>query len=460
MARSQETDRRYLEQKSGKWRVTVAVPRDLQGTLGTRLKRSLNTDSLAVANALKWPVIAEFKDEIAKASSTSKPKALLVEAVEIARYRSLAIDAAELAVIDEAIVLRAEEIQGPPIGFDTDEPLFDPEREQEAFRYVATARGEATPLDLHHQRYLDGSNVKPRTKGDDVRALKFLTEWCVKNGVEQTVQAITKRRAVRFMDDLPALMPGRESATLQKYLNRLSRYWQWLNRRDVVETDVWSGLKLPTKSLERGTQERPFTDAEMTKLLEGEAAQVLHDLMRIAALTGARLEAIVDLRVDGCSEGLFLFKPQKKERGERAVPIHTELFEIVSRRCAGKAGQDSLFPEWPPPKKSTSERERSFKASNAFTDYRRSVGVEEMVEGKRRSLVNFHSFRRWFITKAEQAGQPESIIAAVVGHKRQGMTLGRYSAGPSREQARACVEAVRLPEMTDTPDGNGRAKGA
>ena len=53
--------------------------------------------------------------------------------------------------------------------------------------------------------------------------------------------------------------------------------------------------------------------------------------------------------------------------------------------------------------------------------------------------------RRWFITEAERADQPESIIAAVVGHKRHGMTLGRYSAGPLLEQARRCVEAVKLP---------------
>ena len=63
----------------------------------------------------------------------------------------------------------------------------------------------------------------------------------------------------------------------------------------------------------------------------------------------------------------------------------------------------------------------------------------------RRSLVNFHSFRRYFITKAEQADQMEHIIAVVVGHKRTGMTLGRYSGGPLLEQARRCVEAVRLP---------------
>jgi intergrase/recombinase len=64
-----------------------------------------------------------------------------------------------------------------------------------------------------------------------------------------------------------------------------------------------------------------------------------------------------------------------------------------------------------------------------------------MVPGKERCLVNFHSIRRWFITKAEQADQPESIIAVVIGHKRKGMTLGRYSASPLMEHARRCVEA-------------------
>ena len=63
----------------------------------------------------------------------------------------------------------------------------------------------------------------------------------------------------------------------------------------------------------------------------------------------------------------------------------------------------------------------------------------------RRPRHNFHSFRRYFITKAELADQMEHIIAVVVGHKRTGMTLGRYSGGPLLEQARRCVEAVKLP---------------
>ena len=130
--------------------------------------------------------------------------------------------------------------------------------------------------------------------------------------------------------------------------------------------------------------------------------------MRIAALTGARLEAIVDLKVKDCRDGTFTFKPQKNEPGARDVPIHSDLLNTVDRRTYGKAAEDNVFPEWPPIAKKDSMRERSFKASNHFTKYRREVGVEDLRVGKRRSLVNFHSFRRWFITQAERAGQPES----------------------------------------------------
>jgi hypothetical protein len=88
------------------------------------------------------------------------------------------------------------------------------------------------------------------------------------------------------------------------------------------------------------------------------------------------------------------------------------------------------------------------------------VGVEEVVPGRRRSLVNFHSFRRYFITKAEQADQMEHIIAVVVGHKRTGMTLGRYSGGPLLEQAGRCVEAVRLPfEPASSTPSKGTPRG-
>lgn len=79
---------------------------------------------------------------------------------------------------------------------------------------------------------------------------------------------------------------------------------------------------------------------------------------------------------------------------------------------------------------------------------------EGKVEGQRRSLVKFHSFRRWFVTEAEQAGQQESIISEVVGHEegRKSITLKVDSRGPSEDQKRRCVEAVRLPSQASKHD--------
>ncbi|SOR32665.1 protein of unknown function [Methylorubrum extorquens] len=65
--------------------------------------------------------------------------------------------------------------------------------------------------------------------------------------------------------------------------------------------------------------------------------------------------------------------------------------------------------------------------------------------------MNFHSFRRWFITKAERAGVDGDLLAAIVGHRRSGLTLGRYSEGLEMEAAKAAVAKVRLPPLDGTP---------
>lgn len=450
------SDRMFLELHGNKWRVVVNVPKKLRGELGSKLKKSLGTDSLKEANRLKWDVIAELKATISQAENPSlslesarlmSREQAMQQAIRFAEQRKGVFDLKQRDQIDEEIDWQAESLAGRPIATDEDDhEVFDPERLHLAKDFAQLARGDRTPIDLHHEKYLGMSHVKARTLADDKRAMKLLKDWCNKAGVPPHLQAMTKKEAVRFCDELPILAANLSPVTLNKYVSRLSVYWTWLENRHEVDSNIWHGRRLREPQQTTDQKERPFTDDEVNTLLKGPAKPEMYDLMRIAALSGARLDAIVCLKVKDCrDDGVFVFKPQKKEPGPRLCPIHSNLVEIVERRKKGKGPEEDIFPEWPGVKKSTSLRERSFKTSNEFTEYRRSVGVEDRREGKRRGLVNFHSFRRWFITKAEQAGQPESTIAVVVGHKRQGMTFGVYSGGPLLEQARHCVEAVKLP---------------
>ncbi|MCZ8352459.1 MAG: hypothetical protein O9352_21385, partial [Rhizobium sp.] len=88
---------------------------------------------------------------------------------------------------------------------------------------------------------------------------------------------------------------------------------------------------------------------------------------------------------------------------------------------------------------------QSMPAVKAFTYYRRKLGISELAESTGQDRVNFHSFRRWFITKALQAGQPELVVQIVVGHKPQSVAASVYLGGLTMEQMKECVEAVKLP---------------
>ena len=451
MARSAANNREHLEQHRGKWRVSIAVPKALHHKLGTRLKRSLNTDSLTIANQLKWPIIHEFKALIAQGGGSKTDIRAIAEEFRRQRKRAQSDDEAE--EIETHISATIDHLLGPSIGENVDpsgepHPVYAPERAREAAEFSKVLHGRATPIEQHHVHYMGQLTVKPRTQSDDLRAIGLLQRWCADSGIDAHLQSFpTRRSALAFADDLQAMEPNLSPVTLNKYLRRLSRYWQWLEKREEVASDVWKGVVLPVPEQAHDEKERPFTEEEMKKLLSGDAPQEMHDIMRIAALTGCRLDPIVCLRVRDCENGTFLFKPQKREKAARLCPVHSDLIEIVERRTRGKAPDDPIFPEWPAPKKSTSNRERSFKTSNQFTAYRRRVGVKDELPGRRRSLTNFHSFRRWFITEAERADQPGDLIAAVVGQKRAGIALGLYSAGPKLEQARRVVEAVRLPSL-------------
>ncbi len=453
-------DKQYLEWHGNQWRVRIKVPAAAQRVLGKKkLVHPLHTDSLTEANRKKKFEVMRFQAMI---QAALRPDAVSVDQLEAEarRFRKLVLAEREAPPkIDyddpeypEGIV-RQDEADGLVDRAYEIEEKFGPERAQSFYRY---ASGQVTPLKEHLDAWLNEKDFTGRTKYTHRRTVADLEAWCRNDSIEPTLEAVTRKVAGRFITE--SLIPGRSVKTINKHISALSTYWKWLMKRGHASENPWAGQSLakPRRHLQRKLGgKRPYTDEEVRTLVHGPATPLLRDAMKIAALSGMRIEEICSLRVADCAEDCFSVTRAKSPAGVRKVPIHSALREIVTARLDGKCPNDRIFDELPePPKSRAVDGRYSDPLSQAFTRYRRELGIDDRPEGEKQSNVDFHSFRRWFATKAHQALQNGATgftpwtIADVLGHDREqmalSMTLGRYAA-PSEEQARrACVEAVRL----------------
>lgn len=351
-----------------------------------------------------------------------------------------------------------EERLGPVIGADEHAPGRPVHaNEEEGVRLAGLVFGKVLPVDAELERFIAEQVRTVRYADRHRRAVARLKAWMLETLGTDDLRRVTRRSAGEFYDHL--LNAGVATATANSLTSSLVVYWRWMDRRIGIEGNPWVGQTRRARAGEAVADKRPFTDDEVARLLSGPTYGTLHDLMRIAALSGMRISEIARLTVETSADGVFRVTEGKTASSVREVPIHPDLKRLVDQRRCGKTEDVRLFDEL---KDSPSrKKEISAKASERFTEYRRKLGIDSRAEGQRQSDVDFHSFRRWFVTKAEMAGQPPHLISAVVGHVegRKGMTLGTYSGGPSRKQREAVVAAVRLPKGAPVASPGGPIMG-
>lgn len=446
-------DRKYLVQPraGGTWYVEITVPRPLRAVMGKKkLLRSLKTDDLRRAQGLRWHVVTELKAEIEAArggNGRTSAREVLEEALAWRDAIQKAPDPETQEVMRLALGDRVENWGGKPLPLDeeTGRPALPPD----AVAFVGVALGTSTPLDTYEERWLSGADYTERTKADCRTALRQFEAWCLEAGHPAVIERVNDKLAAEFRD-LGLIAKGVPWGTANKKLSMLRRYWTWLAKAGLGgDRNPWDrkSIKKPKRHLRppdaADAPERPFTDAEVRLLLGGKPDADLADIMRIAALSGMRLDEIGQLRVEDCRDGFFAITKAKTKAGIRDVPIHPDLATIVQRRCDGQPPGAFLFPDLPD---TGWDGNRTMAVSKRFATYRRRVGVNDKRAGARRSKVNFHSFRRWFATKCEEAGQTESVVARVMGHEKGlSITFGVYSQPELRALLAVCVGKVELP---------------
>lgn len=453
-------DTRWLIKRHKTWYAAMDVPRPLRSVVGRkRFVKSLHTHDLGVAVARRHAALAEFHREIEAAKRGPQGDDLVQEGLAW-RDTLERIDQGDQEVIrgHRCYAERGPWEQAPTRQEDArevalmalhdriDDMRFHAGRPEDAATLAGIAQGQATPLMAYVDAWIreGGSRgpVAPRTAAQYRTDISTFAEWMASQGLPVLIERVTKDVAGRWVTDMVA--KGEHRTTANRRVSAVSSYWRWLGKRTGHDGNPWTGQSLSRRRRPGEAKEkRSYMDEELLTLLSGDPGTELHDVIRIAALSAMRIEEIYLLRVADCAGAQFDIKRSKSPAGVRTVPIHSALAAVIDRRSKGKAPDDFLVHEAGPAPKPG--RERSMPASKRFGRYRSRVGVTDKAEGVRQDRVDFHSFRRWFVTKARQAGNDSAVVAAVVGHGAGNITDDIYSGGPSEEQKRACVESVRLP---------------
>lgn len=434
--------KQFLEWHGQQWRVVVKVPVRLRTIVGrTKLKHPLHTEDLKVANTRKWAVVERMKGILAEAERALTTKDPIDAEAMLLRLSNDDDDSKQYW-----LGVRAEQI----------ETKHGHER---AKAFADLASGRSTPLDHHLDAFIAyKATYSLGAQQDFRRVMDWLGHWLKDSQMSEAIEAVTRQAAGRFIDESLSVGRGRDKAAA--YLGFLREHWRWLKQRGHTLDNPWVDQELAARprahrDAEPDTGKRPFTDTELATLAYGPASSRLLDLMHLSALSGMRVEEICQLRIEDCLGGLFAIREGKTANAKRQVPIHSKLKAIVERRSKGKELTGYLIEDLPVVPKS--RESRSDPATKEFTRYRRKMNVDERPNGKAKSNVDFHSFRRWFMRKARDAmhagttGFDERTLVWVVGHvdssRDKTLDLSQMGyAGPDPVEAkRALVEAVKLP---------------
>ncbi len=457
----------YQRGRSANFYARVRVPPVVSPLLGSHLEKTLDTSRLAEARRRLPVIMADLRKRIEGARGDlgeGAEKARPKTADERARWwqahmneRGIDLNLDLPTDVAEGIEAEIDALRGRVVGEEqypdgSVEPVYA--NDAEALRFADIVFGRGLPIGRELDRFLAEREYPARTADKFRRAIRRLGDYLREEKKPDDAARLTRETAGRFVDGLYSA--GLKTPTVNDHVSKLNTYWVWLQDRVGLESNPWTGQTRTRKRDEATAKKRPYTEDEMRALLTGNTSRTLHDLMRIGALSGMRIEEIARQSVGTARGGLFRVRDGKTDASPRDIPVHSSLAPIVARRSLGKADGDLLFHEL---KASPSAmKERSNRASNAFTRYRRQVGVDEILRpGQRQSNVDFHSFRRWAATRAEEAGFLGQTISLVLGHVegRQGMTLGRYSQPEMLEVKRKLIESIQLPSGVpqDSPEG-------
>jgi integrase len=417
---------RFLEQRRRRWYAVLDVPVEVRKFIGKRrLVKSLGTDSLVQAQIRVLGVVQSWKEQIDKIKSqaagvdATSSEGIQPDAwrLEMMRLKALGAEDWEVdhALRDLAVDL-AEDGDG------------------DSYTSYSVATGKSVLLSEHLEGYLEDEVPDPKSKDMKTRHLSlFFKRFTLAEDVKQ--ESVAEWVEEVLLGELRV-----SHKTAKTYLSTYRTFWRYLGKKKLVPRSVAAFsdvLEAPTKGkkAKRDVRRGYFEPEDYKKILQAVPQDDINlsDLIRLAAHTGCRIDELCSLGLDDVNltdrVPYFLVKDAKTDAGNRKVPIHSAIKQLVAQlKDSSKDGyllSGLTFNKY---------GDRSNAIGKRFGRLKSSLGYG-------RELV-FHSFRRGVATQFENKGVPEVIAARILGHEFPTMSFGTYSGGADLETLRGAVELL------------------
>jgi integrase len=403
--------------------VSVQVPKDVRGLVGkAKLTKALGTDSPLMAARMAPSIVAEFKGLIDLARSNPNTdldqlrKEIQLAQVSLPETLERVINGRTYTISRDDLI---EDMAFDAFGGGT-------KNQREA---LSVTFGSGILLAEHYDNWSATLDLKPKTVTHyKVIVSAFLKGFRMASDV--TTKSVTQWAKVEW--------PTKTKKALGRDAGALRSFWKYVSLHSEGDKnalgDPFTGMAdigtTNTRELRAYTKQEY---AAMLKLADDD----LRDVITILAHSGLRVEELCQLKTSDVADMVFVVKQSKTKAGQRVVPVHQDIAQIVARLL------DTSKDGYLIPSRSLNQYDqRQAYYSKKFRLVLTALGFP--------SGFGFHELRKLFITEAERSKVHDNSLKRMVGHSIPGLTFSLYSDGLEIDDLRQEINKVRMAVTTKT----------
>jgi integrase/recombinase XerD len=319
-----------------------------------------------------------------------------------------------------------------------------------------------------------------KTKGNSPEQVKLVAMRCrrIVAACKAThIGDISASRVQAYLADLRE-KENKSTQTSNHYLRAIKQFTRWLVKDRRASDDALAHMAMLNVSTDRRHDRRPFSEAEMTAILQAASAGPIVRRMdgpnramlyAVAGYTGLRASELASLTpdsfdLDGDHATVTVEAAYSKHRRQDVMPLHDSLVALLRPWLAAKPEGQSVWPgNWAKGKEAGAMLKADLlRARTAWIE----EAAKDEDEMKRRECssflaykdddgryADFHALRHTFITNMVKSGVSPKAAQSLARHSTIDLTMNVYTSLTMHDRASALAFLPPIPGLNGKDSG-------